>query len=68
MGPRAGVEGCGRSCLHRDSITGTSSQQRVATPTELQGRSNMTGTNCDLFIHKSVPVIFETPCIMYKQL
>ena len=24
--------------------------------------SNMTGTNCDLFTHKSVPVIFEPPC------
>jgi hypothetical protein len=24
----------------------------------------MTGTNCDLFIHKSVPVIFEPPCIL----
>jgi hypothetical protein len=22
----------------------------------------MTGTNCDLFTHKSVPVIFELPC------
>ena len=22
----------------------------------------MTGTNCDLFTHKSVPVIFEPPC------
>jgi hypothetical protein len=24
----------------------------------------MTGTNCDLFTHKSVPVIFEPPCII----
>jgi hypothetical protein len=24
----------------------------------------MTGTNCDLFTHKSVPVIFESPCII----
>jgi hypothetical protein len=23
----------------------------------------MTGTNCDFFTHKSVPVIFEPPCI-----
>jgi hypothetical protein len=23
----------------------------------------MTGTDCDLFTHKSVPVIFESPCI-----
>jgi hypothetical protein len=28
----------------------------------IQGGSNMTGTNCDLFTHKSVPVIFEPPC------
>jgi hypothetical protein len=30
----------------------------------IQGGSNMTGTNCDLFTHKSVPVIFEPPCIL----
>jgi len=29
----------------------------------LQGGSNMTGTDCSLFTHKSVPVIFEPPCI-----
>jgi hypothetical protein len=29
----------------------------------LQGGSNMTGTDCGLFTHKSVPVIFEPPCI-----
>ena len=27
----------------------------------------MTGTNWDLFTHKSVPVIFEPPCIMLIQ-
>ena len=32
---------------------------------EIQGGSNMTGTNCDLFTHKSVPVIFEPPCISW---
>jgi hypothetical protein len=25
----------------------------------------MTGTDCGLFTHKSVPVIFESPCILY---
>jgi hypothetical protein len=30
----------------------------------LQGGSNMTETNCDLFTHKSVPVIFEPPCFV----
>jgi len=29
----------------------------------VQGGSNMTGTDCGLFTHKSVPVIFEPPCI-----
>ena len=28
----------------------------------LQGGSNMTGTDCGLFTHKSVPVIFEPTC------
>ena len=28
----------------------------------IKGCSNMTGTNCDLFTYKSVPVIFEPPC------
>jgi hypothetical protein len=28
----------------------------------IQGGSNMTGTDCGLFTHKSVPVIFESPC------
>ena len=28
----------------------------------------MTGTNCNLFTHKLVPVIFEPPCIMEKKI
>jgi hypothetical protein len=28
----------------------------------IQGGSNMTRTDCGLFTHKSVPVIFESPC------
>ena len=35
MGPRVGLDGCGKSRLHRDSILGPSSPQRVAIPTEL---------------------------------
>ena len=31
--------------------------------TLIQGGSNMTGTNCDLFYTQIVPVIFEPPCI-----
>jgi hypothetical protein len=34
----------------------------------IQGGSNMTRTNCDLFTHKSVPVIFEPPCIRKEPL
>jgi len=26
----------------------------------------MTGTDCGLFTHKSVPVIFEPPCILRR--
>jgi len=32
----------------------------------IQGGSNMTGTKCGLFTHKSVPVIFEPPCIIHE--
>jgi hypothetical protein len=34
----------------------------------IQGGSNMTGTCCGLFTHKSVPVIFESPCTYIKVL
>ena len=35
MGPRAGLEKCGKSRPHRDSISGPSSPQPVAIPTAL---------------------------------
>jgi hypothetical protein len=35
VGPRAGLEGCGKPRPHRDSITGPSSLKRVAIPNEL---------------------------------
>jgi len=35
VGPRAGLDRCGKSCPHRDSIPGPSSPWRVATPTTL---------------------------------
>ena len=35
MDPRAGLDVCGKSRLHRDSIPGPSSPYRVAIPTEL---------------------------------
>jgi hypothetical protein len=31
---------------------------------QVQGGSNMTRTDYSLFTHKSVPVIFEPPCIL----
>ena len=37
MGPRAGLEGRGKSRPHRDSIPGPSSPYRVAIPTTLSG-------------------------------
>jgi hypothetical protein len=41
---------------------------KICAPTFLyyvQGGSNMTGTDYTLFTHKSVPVIFEPPCIIF---
>jgi hypothetical protein len=35
VGPRAGLDGCGKVRPHRDSIPGPSSPYRVAIPTEL---------------------------------
>ena len=35
VGPRAGLDGCGKSPPPHDSISGLSSLQRVAIPTEL---------------------------------
>ena len=35
VGPRAGLEGCGKSRPHRDLIHGPFSPQRVAIPTEI---------------------------------
>jgi len=35
VGPRAGLDGCGKSRPYRDSIPGASSPKRVAIPTEL---------------------------------
>ena len=34
VGPRAGLDVCGKSCSHRDSISGPCSPYRVAIPTE----------------------------------
>jgi hypothetical protein len=37
VGPRAGLDRCGKSCLHQDSIPRPSSPWPVAIPTELPG-------------------------------
>jgi len=36
-------------------------------PSEVQGGSNMTGTDLCVRLYKSVPVIFEPPCIITTQ-
>ena len=44
MGPRAGLDGCGKSCSpHRDSIPGSPTRSSVAIPTELPGRHEAYG-------------------------
>ena len=40
MGPRAGLDRCRKSRLHRDSIPGPYSPQRVAIPTEISRSPN----------------------------
>jgi hypothetical protein len=40
VGPRAGLNRCGKSLPHRNSIPGPSCQQPVAIPTELPGPWN----------------------------
>jgi hypothetical protein len=52
-------------CINRYAVL-DNLQNKTGLPQEhseiIQGGSNVTGTNCDLFTHKSVPVIFEPPC------
>ena len=40
MGPRAGLDRCGKSRPHRDSMSGPSSPKRVDIPTELSRPTN----------------------------
>ena len=44
LSPRAGLDGCGKSRPHRDSIPGPSSPLQVAIPTE-QSRPNNNNNN-----------------------
>ena len=41
VGPRAGLDGCGKSCPHRDLIPGPISPQRIAIPTVLSRPTRM---------------------------
>jgi len=43
MDPRAGLDGCAKSRTHRDSISGPSTPQRVATSTELSRQKYIQG-------------------------
>ena len=56
LGPRAGLDGCGKSRLHRDSIPGPSSPQQVAIPTHLSRPP-----------YKSIRVsyIIDTVCLLH---
>jgi hypothetical protein len=42
VGPRAGLDGCGKSHSHRDSISGPSSSWRIAIPITLSRPSTYT--------------------------
>jgi hypothetical protein len=49
--PRAGLDGCGKSCPHRDSITGPSSSEPVTLPmTVAEGLCARAGALCGNFI------------------
>jgi hypothetical protein len=65
--PRAGLDGCAKSRLHRDSILGPSRPQRVAILIALYTRW-FKYDRYYLCVNKSqfVPVIFEPPCILYS--
>jgi len=54
MGPRAGLEGCGKSRTHRDSIPAPSSPKRVAIPTELSQPSFLNNIACNVFVECEV--------------
>ena len=45
VGPRAGLDGCGKSRPHRDSIPGATSPQGVTIPTELSGKQKNSDIN-----------------------
>jgi len=56
--------GCGGNTTHE--ITQQISRKLLRM--DVQGGSNMTGTDVTRFTHKSVPVIFEPPCINIRNM
>ena len=56
MGPRAGLDRCGKSRPHRDSIPRPSTPYPVAIPTELPAHSDVRGfvSKSGLFITTNV--------------
>ena len=59
VGPKAGLDGCGKSRPHRDSILGMSNPYRVAIPTTLS-RPTHIRSNIYLYIHES-PFEIQNP-------
>jgi hypothetical protein len=53
VGPRAGRNGCGKSRLNRSSISGPSTPERVAVPTELSRPTDDLG---QVVIYKAIRV------------
>jgi hypothetical protein len=51
MGPRAGLDGCGISCLHWDSIPGPCIPYRVAIPSEIPRPITHTHTHTHTHIY-----------------
>jgi hypothetical protein len=49
VGPRAGLDGCIKSCSHRDSIARPSSPEQVPIPTELSQP-----TSCNIYVLKTI--------------
>ena len=58
MGPGAGVDRCGKSRPHRDSIPGLSSPEPVAIPTELPGPNS--------FQILAIKYLFSFPCNLFS--